>query len=160
MKRITHSSNGIKIARMLSKSFLVGTLATLGFFASSTVLGLKADAQTPSSIDNNEIVKYSRALLTIEQSRLQAFDEIKKISRGGQIPEIACNEPKTISALSTKKARDIATKYCQRSQTIVKDSGLSIEQFNNITLKLRNDASLKTQIHNTLIRLQKKPNSQ
>ncbi|MGB3656072.1 MAG: DUF4168 domain-containing protein [Rivularia sp. (in: cyanobacteria)] len=158
MKRITHSSNGIKIARMLSKSFLVGTLATLGFFASSTVLGLKADAQTPS-IDNNEIVKYSRALLTIEQSRLQAFDEIKKISGGGQIPAIACNEPKTISALSTKKARDIATNYCQRSQTIVKDSGLSIEQFNNITLKLRNDASLKTQIHNTLIRLQKKPNS-
>ncbi len=159
MKRITHSSNGIKIARMLSKSFLVGTLATLGFFASSTVLGLKADAQTPS-IDNNEIVKYSRALLTIEQSRLQAFDEIKKISGGGRIPEIACNEPKTISTLSTQKARDIATKYCQRSQIIVKDSGLSIESFNNITLKLRNDASLKTQIHNTLIRLQKKPNSQ
>ncbi|MGB3759498.1 MAG: DUF4168 domain-containing protein, partial [Rivularia sp. (in: cyanobacteria)] len=69
------------------------------------------------------------------------------------------NKPQTINILP-KKARDIAKNYCQRSQIIVKDSGLSIQRFNNITLKLRNDDSLKKQIHNTLIRLQKKPDSQ
>ncbi|AFY55934.1 hypothetical protein Riv7116_3479 [Rivularia sp. PCC 7116] len=157
MKRITHSSKGTNIARMLYKSFFVGTLAALSFAAGSIVSSAKADAQTPSSVNNNDIEKYSRALLTIEQSRLQAFEELKKIS--GQVPSITCNKPKTIAALPTRKARDIANKYCQRSQTIVKDSGLSIQHFNDITLKLQNDDSLKKQIHNALIRLQKKPNS-
>ena len=159
MKRITHSSKKTNVARMLYKSFFIGSLAAVGFFASSIVSSAKVDAQTASSVDDNEIVKYSRALLTIEQSRLQAFDEIKKISGGNEVPEIVCNKPQTIDTLP-KKARDIAKNYCQRSQIIVKDSGLSIQRFNNITLKLRNDDSLKKQIHNTLIRLQKKPNSQ
>ena len=158
MKKITHSSKETNIARMLYKSFFIASLATAGFFASSIVSSTKADAQSAASIDNNEIVKYSRALLTIEQSRLQAFDEIKKISGGKDVPAIVCNKPQTIDVLP-KKARDIAKNYCQRSQSIVQDSGLSIQRFNNITLKLRNDESLKKQIHNTLIRLQKKPNS-
>ena len=80
MKKITHSSKIVHITRMLSKSFLIGTLATVGFLASSLVSSSKADAQIPSSVKNNEIVQYSRALLYIERSRLQAFDEIKKIS--------------------------------------------------------------------------------
>ncbi len=159
MKKITHSLQLIHITRMLSKSFLVGTLATLGFVASSIVSSSKADAQTPSSVDNNELVQYSRALLYIEKSRIQAFDEIKKISGGKQLPEIVCNEPKSIESLSPRRARDIAQKYCQRSQKIVEDNGLSIQRFNNITLKLRNDASLKRQIHDELIRLQNKPSS-
>ncbi|MEM1170412.1 MAG: DUF4168 domain-containing protein [Cyanobacteria bacterium P01_H01_bin.35] len=159
MKRITHSSKKTNLARMFYKSFFIGSLATVGFFASSIVSSAKVDAQN-ASVDGNEIVKYARALLIIEQSRLQAFDEIKKISGGNQVPAIVCNKPKTIAALPKKKARDIAKNYCQRSQTIVKDSGLSIQRFNNITLRLKNDDSLKKQIHNTLIRLQKKPNSQ
>lgn len=158
MKRITHSSKEINVARMLYKSFFIGSLAAVGFFASSIVSSARVDAQT-ASVNDNEIVNYARALLTIEQSRLQAFDEIKKISGGNKVPSIVCNKPKTIASLS-RKARDIARNYCQRSETIVKDSGLSIQRFNNITLKLRNDDSLKKQIHNTLIRLQKKPDSQ
>lgn len=157
MKRITHSSKKTNLARMFYKSFFIGSLATVGFFASSIVSSAKVDAQN-ASVDGNEIVKYARALLIIEQSRLQAFDEIKKISGGKDVPAIVCNKPQTIDVLP-KKARDIAKNYCQRSQSIVQDSGLSIQRFNNITLKLRNDESLKKQIHNTLIRLQKKPNS-
>lgn len=157
MKRITHSFLETNVARMLYKSFFIGSLATVGFFASSIVSSASVYAQPASSVNNNEIEKYSKALLIIEQSRLQAFEEIKKIS-GGKVPSIVCNKPKTITALP-QKARDIAKNYCQRSQTIVKDSGLSIQRFNNITLKLRNDESLKKQIHNTLIRLQKRPDS-
>ncbi|MEA5592873.1 DUF4168 domain-containing protein [Rivularia sp. UHCC 0363] len=159
MKRITHSLKRINIARILSKSIILGLLATVSIVASSIVTtSSKANAQTPSPIDSTEITNYSRALLTIEQSRIQAFEEIKKISGGKELPAIVCNQPKTIESLSTGKARDIVKKYCQRSQTIVQDNGLSIERFNNITLKLQNDESLKRQIYNTLIRLQKKPN--
>ncbi len=159
MKRITHSLKRINIARILSKSIVLGLLATVSIVASSIVTtSSKANAQTPSPIDSTEITNYSRALLTIEQSRIQAFEEIKKISGGKELPAIVCNQPKTIESLSTGKARDIVKKYCQRSQTIVQDNGLSIERFNNITLKLQNDESLKRQIYNTLIRLQKKPN--
>lgn len=158
MKRIAHYSKRINITRILSKSAVVGVLATLTIVASSIVSSSKANAQTPSPVDSDEITKYSRALLTIEQNRLQAFDEIKKISGGKDVPAIVCNQPKTIESLSPGKAREIVRKYCQSSQTIVEKNGLSIERFNNITLKLQNDESLKKQIYNTLIRLQKKPN--
>jgi len=137
---------------------MVGVLATVSIVVSSIVSSPKADAQTPSSVDNDEITKYSRALLIIEQNRLQAFDEIKRISGGREVPTIVCNQPRTIESLSAGRARDIVRNYCQRSQTIVEENGLSIERFNNITLKLQNDESLKRQIYNTLIRLQKKSN--
>lgn len=159
MKKITHTSKETKITRMLYKSLLIGTLATLGFAASSIVSSVKADAQTPQTVNDSEIVKYSKALLMIEQNRVQAFDEIKK-REGGKVPAIICNRPNTITGLSSREARDIAKNYCQRSQTIVKGSGLSVQRFNGITLLLRSDDSLKQQIHNTLIRLQKKPKSQ
>ena len=159
MKKITHSSKVLNISRMLSRSFLVSTLATIGLFAGSIVFSSKADAQIPTKVGTNEIVKYSQALLTIEETRLQAFEDIKKIGGGEKVPTIVCNQPSSIQSLRTRRARDIARKYCQRSQKIVEESGLSIQRFNNITLKLRNDESLKRQIHNTLIRLQKKPNN-
>ncbi|MEM7714639.1 MAG: DUF4168 domain-containing protein [Cyanobacteria bacterium P01_A01_bin.68] len=158
MKRITHTSKETNIARMLYKSFLIGTLATLGFAASSIVSSVKADAQTPKTVNDSEIAKYSKALLMIEQNRVQAFDEIKKIS-GGRVPAIVCNRPKTIAGLSSREARNIATNYCQRSQKIVRGSGLSVKRFNGITLQLRTDDSLKQQIHNALIRIQNKPSS-
>ncbi|MEB3216808.1 MAG: DUF4168 domain-containing protein [Nostocales cyanobacterium 94392] len=158
MKKITHYSKRINIARILSKSAVVGVIATLSIVASSLVSSSKANAQTPSPVDSDEITKYSRALLIIEQNRLQAFDEIKKISGDKEVPPIVCNQPRTIESLSAGRARDIVRKYCQRSQTIVEENGLSIERFNNITLKLQKDESLKRQIYNTLIRLQKKPN--
>lgn len=145
---------------MLSRSFLVSTLAAIAFFGGSIVSSAKADAQTPRAVRNNEIEKYSQALLKIEQSRLAAFRKIKEMEGGRQVPSIVCNQPKTIVSLSSRTAREIVTTYCQRSQKIVEESGLTIERFNNITLKLQSDESLKRQIHNTLIRLQKKPNSQ
>ncbi len=159
MKKITHSSKIINLARMLPKSFFVGTLATVCLIAGNIVFISKADAQTPSTVDTNEIVNYSRALLIIERTRLQAFEDIKKIAGGNKVPNIVCNQPRSIQSLGTRRARDIARKYCQSSQKIVEESGLSIQRFNNITLKLRNDESLKRQIHNTLIRLQKKQSS-
>lgn len=158
MKRITHTSKETNITRMLYKSFLIGTLATLSFAASSIVSSVKADAQTPDTVNDTEIVNYSKAILAIEQNRVQAFDKIKKLS-GGRVPDITCNRPKTITGLSSREARSIAKNYCQRSQTIVKGSGLSVQRFNGITLQLRSDDSLKKQIHNTLIRLQKTPKS-
>ncbi|BAY82977.1 hypothetical protein NIES267_24630 [Calothrix parasitica NIES-267] len=158
MKRITHTSKEINIARMLYKSFLIGTLATLGFTASSIVSSVKADAQTPKTVNDSEIVKYSKALLMIEQNRVQAFDEIKKLS-GGKVPAIICNRPKTITSLSSREARNIAKNYCQDSQKIVRGSGLSVKRFNGITLQLRTDDSLKMQIHKALIRIQNKPSS-
>ncbi|MEO0935498.1 MAG: hypothetical protein AAFY21_17700, partial [Cyanobacteria bacterium J06641_2] len=107
MKRITHTSKKTNVARMLYKSFLIGTLATVGFVASSIVSSVKADAQTRKTVNDSEIEKYSQALLKIEQNRVQAFDKIKKRS-GGKVPTIFCNRPKTISVLSSREARDIA----------------------------------------------------
>ncbi|MEO0686691.1 MAG: hypothetical protein AAFY76_17035, partial [Cyanobacteria bacterium J06649_11] len=91
MKRITHYSKGTNITRMLYKSFFIGTLATTSFVASTVVSSVKAHAQTPSQVNKTEIVKYSQALLEIEQKRVQAFERIKQISGGKKVPNISCN---------------------------------------------------------------------
>jgi hypothetical protein len=146
----------ISINHMLSQSLLLGALVTMGWVSSNLVLIPKADAQTSASVNNTEITKYARALLVMEPARQQAFDEIKKIIGNKEVPEIVCNNTQSIKGLPNR-ARDIAKNYCNRSQKIVQENGLTIERFNNITVNLQNDQNLKRQVYNTLLRLQRNP---
>ncbi|PMB01569.1 hypothetical protein CI594_09160, partial [Fischerella thermalis CCMEE 5196] len=111
------------------------SLTIASFVSSVLVLGSTANvnAQSPQ-LNNTDIVNYSRALLRIEPERQQAFDKIKKIIGGDrEIPKIVCSEPNSFKSLPSE-ARDVAVNYCNRSQQIVQSNGLSIDQFNNITL--------------------------
>lgn len=154
MKRIAKLFLPDTLEHLLPRTCLFGIVATASFFASTLTFTAKADAQTPT-VNNSEIVSYAQAVLAMEPSRQQAFGEIKKLIGGGEIPQIVCNDPKSINNLP-QKARDIAVNYCNRSQKIVEENGLSIERFNKITVEIQNDSNLKRQIYNTLIRLQKK----
>ncbi|AFY42960.1 DUF4168 domain-containing protein [Nostoc sp. PCC 7107] len=142
------------LKNLLPRNLFFGVMASASLFASTLTFTAKADAQTPA-VNNNEIVSYAQAVLAMEPSRQQAFGEIKKLIGGGEIPQIVCNDPKSINNLP-RKARDIAVNYCNRSQKIVEENGLTIERFNKITVEVQNDNNLKRQIYNTLIRLQKK----
>jgi Domain of unknown function (DUF4168) len=156
MKIISYFLLRISQQRMFSKSLLLSFIATVGLASSPLLLSTKAEAQTPG-INNNEIINYARSVLNMEAGRRQAFDEIKKMIGNREIPKIACYEPNSLNGLPGK-ARDIAVNYCQRSQQIVEQNGLSIDRFNSITVEIQNNDKLQQRIYRTLIRIQKNPN--
>ncbi|MBW4480109.1 MAG: DUF4168 domain-containing protein [Tolypothrix brevis GSE-NOS-MK-07-07A] len=137
--------------RMLEKSFLFGALAFVSLASSPFAFSYQVDAQTPTEIRN-----YAKSVLAMEPERRQAFEEIKKLIGGREIPQIVCSDSNSLSNLPNK-ARDIAVNYCNRSQKIVEQNGLSIDDFNKITRDLQSNEKLKTDVYNTLLDLQKKP---
>jgi hypothetical protein len=129
----------------------------VGVISINMGLSSKVYAQTPA-VNNKEVTNYAQAVLAMEPARRKAFEEIKQIIGGGEIPKIVCNDAKSMNSLPGK-AKDIAVNYCNISQKIVEDNGLSIERFNKITMEQQSNNNLKRQIYNTLLRLQKDPGS-
>jgi hypothetical protein len=143
---------------MLLQTLFLGSISVIGLVVSTFILISKAEAQTPAAVDNNELVSYSRALLRMEPARQQAFEEIKKIIGNGEVPKIVCNDSNSLNGLPSR-AKDVAINYCNHSQKIVEENGLTIDRFNKITVEIQNNSDLKKQIYNNLLRLQKNPNS-
>ncbi|MEH2257794.1 DUF4168 domain-containing protein [Nostoc sp.] len=159
MKKISDLFSRTSRKRTLSQSLFFGAIATVSLISNAFLLSSKADAQTPPPIVNNtEINSYAQAVLAMEPARQNAFEEIKKLIGDGEIPNIVCNDSNSINGLP-KKAQDIAVNYCNHAQKIVEDNGLKFEQFNKITIELQNNTILKTQVYNTLLRLQQPPES-
>jgi hypothetical protein len=159
MKKISDLFPRYSRKRILSQSFFFGAIATVSVVSNAFSLSSKAYGQTPPPIVNNtEIDSYAQAVLAMEPARQNAFEEIKKLIGNGEIPQIICNDPNSISGLP-KKAQDIAVNYCKHAQEIVQVNGLKFEQFNKITIELQNNDILKRQVYNTLLRLQKSPES-
>ncbi|MBN3943033.1 DUF4168 domain-containing protein [Nostoc sp. NMS9] len=159
MKKISDLFSRTSRKRTLSQSLFFGAIATVSVISNAFSLSSKADAQTPPPIVNNtEINSYAQAVLAMEPARQNAFEEIKKLIGNGEIPNIVCNDSNSINGLP-KKAQDIAVNYCNHAQKIVEDNGLKFEQFNKITIELQNNTILKTQVYNTLLRLQQPPES-
>ncbi|WP_414545534.1 DUF4168 domain-containing protein [Nostoc sp. CCY0012] len=156
MKRITNLFCQNRLSHLLSQSLFFGMIATASVVGSLT-FSSKAGAQT-ASVNNADIDSYAQAVLAMETPRQQAFEEIKRLVGSGDMPRIVCNDPNSMSALP-RKAQTIAVNYCNRSQQIVEENGLSIDRFNNITVELQNNNNLKRQVYNSLIRLQKTPES-
>jgi len=148
--------------RILSQSLIVGALAASGLL-SGIVPGLSKDSPRlvfsasayAVDVPAEEITRYAKALLAIEQIRLNAYKEIKIIIGSSNIPEIVCNRPGSISALPGQ-AQAIAQNYCNQSSAIVANyfpQGKNT-RFNEITSLMQQDPNLQTQIKNELVRLQ------
>jgi hypothetical protein len=144
-----------KRLQIVSQSLILATVATASLISGTFGFNSKVTAQT-FNINNTELTNYAKAVLRIEPVRQQAFEEIKKIIGSKDIPIVNCNDPTSINALPNK-AKDVAVNYCKNSQEIVEDknSGLTVERFNKITLEIQNNNTLKRQLYNTLLRLQK-----
>jgi hypothetical protein len=134
---------------------LIFTLTFLGLIVSNWGFSAKVMAQNPK-FNSTEITSYAQALLAMEPIRQEAFASIKKAMNDPEVPKIVCSEPNSINSLPNE-ARKIAINYCNRSQKIVEESGLTIEKFNRITVEVQNNSELKRQVYNTLLRLQKAP---
>ncbi|MBE9197529.1 MULTISPECIES: DUF4168 domain-containing protein [unclassified Nodularia (in: cyanobacteria)] len=159
MKRLANLFFQPSRQHLFPRSLLFSILTTASLVTSSLIFSSHADAQTPAannSVNNTDITNYAQAVLAMETPRQQAFDEIKKLIGGGEIPKIICNDPNSMNKLP-RPAQNIAVTYCNRSLKIVEDNGLSIDRFNKITVELQNNNNLKRQVYNTLIRLQKAP---
>jgi hypothetical protein len=158
MRRYYHRFFQLSFFGRLSQSLLVGAIVSSSLVSSTLLFSSNANAQSPQSVNPNELRSYAKAMLTMEPQRQQAFDEIKKIIGNGEVPKIVCNDNNSFSSLPNK-AKDIAVNYCKRYQKVVEDNGLTINRFNLITTQVQNNEDLKRQMYNILIRLQKNPDS-
>ena len=146
-----HSSK--RLQRILSQPLILATIATASLIFATFGFNSQGIAQT-LNIYNTEVTNYAKAVLGMEPVRQQAFEEIKKLIGSKDVPQVICNDPTSINALPGK-AKDIAGNYCNHSQKIVEDSGLTVERFNKITVEIQNNNNLKKQLYNTLLYLQK-----
>ncbi|MEH1865324.1 MAG: DUF4168 domain-containing protein [Nostoc sp.] len=159
MNKISNVFSRSSRKRILCQSFFFGAIATVSVISNAFSISSKAYGQTASPIANNtQIDSYAQAVLAMEPARQKAFETIKNLIGNGEVPKIVCNDSNSINGLP-RKAQDIAVNYCNNSQKIVQDNGLSIDQFNKITIELQNNELLKQQVYNTLLRLQKTPDS-
>lgn len=139
----------------LSRLLLVSALSTVGVLASYTPnltqrsidfgLGEAASAQAPTPA----VSQYARAALLIEQERQQDHAEVKRIM-GGNVPEDVCRQKNIPSAV-----RDICNRFLKRSAEIIKENGLTITQFNDLTRRKESDPALQQKIQGELLKLQK-----
>lgn len=145
--------------RILLQSLTVGTISAAGLLTgwvpslSLQSAGLVLDsAAYAQEISQDEITKYARAVLAIEPRRREVYDEIKGMV--GTVPPIVCNETRKINTLPGNIRGIIAVNYCDYAKKIIEGNGLSVSRFNQITLNLQADPTLKQRIQAELIRLQ------
>ncbi|MEA5617878.1 DUF4168 domain-containing protein [Cronbergia sp. UHCC 0137] len=143
------------LQQMLSKLLVLSTLSLTGLISGTLGWSSQVAAQT-LKVNNTEIRNYAQAVLAMEPARQEALEKIKKLIGGKEVPKIVCHESKTIDALPNN-IRDIAVNYCNKSQKIVEANGLTSDLFNKITMEIPNNNTLKQQIYNILLELQKKP---
>lgn len=148
--------------QLVSQSFIVGFLATVGL-ASGWVPSLseRSPAQMFSTAavaqaapTDAELKSYARAVLSVEEVRQVSYKDIKKIVGSSGIPAIACHKPKSLQGLP-QNVRVIAVEYCNKSKKIVEGNGLSIDKFNDITLKVQGNPDLEKKVQAELLELQK-----
>ena len=111
------------------------------------------DDVTDTNIDLNDVDDYAQAVLGIEEIRLSTLNSIQSILDSDTVPSIACHQEDTVNSLPTE-AQDLVVTFCQASIGLVEQTGLSIEEFNQITNDQRTNKALQTAIQDALVRLQ------
>lgn len=133
--------------------WLAGLTAVLAG-CSSPISESPTPIPTVTSVRAEEIENYAKAVLAIEQSRQAAYNEIQQINNGKQLADITCTQAKTIASLPSN-VQDIAVNYCTQSKKIGESQGLTMAQFNGITVTAQSNPELLKRIQNELVRLQR-----
>ena len=90
--------------------------------------------------------QYAQIVKANEPNRQRAMNEIERILGQGAAAQLACHKPNTIKKLRDESARKIARDFCNTSAQIVKQYGLTPQQFNQITRAIQGNAALRQQI--------------
>lgn len=143
-----------------------GVLSTLGCLVGATVIlagcsspsGTEASTPIPTvsgeQVTAEEVENYAKAVLAIEGIRKEAYNEIQQILGNEKVPDVTCNQASTVADLP-KNIQDIALNYCNKAKQLGEEQGLTISQFNTITVSAQADSELERRIQNELIRLQR-----
>ena len=145
--------------KTLMRSLVVGTLTSLGiisgvsleFYSTSPQLTWATSVQA-QNYTADTVRKVAISILAIEDLRNQAYEEIKELV--GSVPAINCHEEDSMSTL-TSDARAIAVNYCNSSKKIVEANGLTINQFNEVTMEAQSNEPLRRRIQNAMIQLRR-----
>ena len=101
----------------------------------ATLITLSPGVVTAQTISDEQVTIYAQAVINIESHRQQAYSQIQRIM-GVNPPEILCDQPDSYNELPND-AQKVAIAYCQNSESIVKGTGMTVPEFNNITQKVR-----------------------
>jgi len=133
---------------------LAGLTAILAGCSSNQASDSQTSIPTVSSIRAEEVENYAKAVLAIEPKRQEAYNEIQKMTNDEQVPNITCTKADTITALP-KSIQDVAVNYCNQAKKIGEGQGLTMSQFNAITVSAQSNPELGKRIQNELVRLQR-----
>ncbi|MGA7934356.1 MAG: DUF4168 domain-containing protein [Kovacikia sp.] len=137
----------------LSRIVTVGVLSTVSLLSGLT-LQIPRNSIAPISTisahaQSDPVSQYSRAAYEIERMRQKKYGEAKQVM-GGDVPADVCRQQNLPSTV-----RGICDDFLKESANIIKQNGLTIAQFNDITRRRDSDSALQQQIQSELLRLQK-----
>lgn len=157
MTNICHPLTRSNLKWILSQSLIVAVLST-GSLLSGLIPELSRHSlnfafnSSALAQSDDEINRYVQAAREIESSRQRAYNEIKGII-GGEVPSFVCNErPSSLNTLPAGRARDIADRYCNDSENIVKKYNFTNESFNAITRSRQSDPAIERRVQDALNR--------
>ena len=138
-------------------AWLTGLATMLVGCAAPPVAESPSPLPTVTSLTAEEIERYAKALLAIDQSRQAASKEIQQMTNSNTVPDITCTKAESIANLP-KNIRDVVVNYCKQSKKYIDDTqGLTIAQFNAITVTAQSNPDLQQRLQNELVRLQNNP---
>jgi Domain of unknown function (DUF4168) len=152
MLKLPYSFSLTKRTQLLIQSLVLTSFTAFCLLGGTVISGAKVNAQNPA-VNATELTNYAKIILAMEPDRQKAFDEIKKIIGNSEVPKIVCNDSNSFNGLPGK-AKEIAVNYCNRSQKIVEENGLTIERFNKITSEVQGSEGLQKDIFEMLKKLQ------
>lgn len=130
-----------------------GLLMGVGIAGGCSIALWPSGSVVAQAFGDPEIERYARAVLSIEPLRRAAGAEMQAFLGQAQLPPVLCADATTVTSLSDL-AREVATNYCNQGKRIIQETGLTVEQFNQITEAHRNDPALTQRIQTVLLELQ------
>ncbi len=136
--------------KMLSRFLIVTTLAAIGVIL-GTAPKIDLDRYSLSfqsaayaeDFGNDKLERYARAARQIEQKRLRVYNRIS--SSTGSAPSFTCYQQASFNSLS-QQTISVAKQFCDESRQIVRKNGLTLEEFNRITIRRKTDSNLNRRI--------------
>lgn len=126
---------------------LLGSAPSLSGKIPYLILGIPAIAQ---EFNQDQVMKYARVFLEIEELRQNAHTEIKRIMNSTTVPDIACHRRESLQGLS-REARQVVVEFCNRSKELVQSSGLTVAEFNQITQRAQNDDDFLRRVQEAMV---------